>query len=91
MKSIAKRFLTWLGWGRGRGSGILVCLVSVTAALYCVAAAQGSAVQAFLYISGWTEYATITIDSGGASLEQVHSAIGKSGCQTMNVLYLTQD
>lgn len=91
MKSIGKRFLTWLGWGRGRGSGILVCLVSVTAALYCVAAAQGSAMQAFLYISGWTEYATITIDSGGASLEQVHSALCESGCQTMNVLYLTQD
>ncbi len=82
---------TRLGWRQGRRSGILVCLLSVTAALYCVAAAQGAAVQAYRYISGWTEYATITIDSGGASLEQVHSALRESGCQTMNVLYLTQD
>ncbi len=76
-------------------AAVLFLIIGLTVACFCLSAAQGNAMQAYSYITCWTEYATLTIDQSGAAFQNMADFAAwidtTYGDKVANVLYLTKE
>ncbi len=74
---------------------VFFLLIGLTVSCFCLSVAQGEAMREFDVLSGWNEYATLTVDMGGEELSDMSGFSdwleGTYGERLANVLYLAKD
>ena len=74
---------------------VFLLLLGLTVSCFCLSVAQGEAMREFDVISGWNDYATLTVDMGGEALRDMPKFAEwldeTYGERLANVLYLTRD